>query len=48
MSEYELLKYHWLKGSRISSIKEDFPLYSEDAILDAFKDMFLKELGVNK
>ena len=47
-SEYEILKKHWLLGSKSAKIKEDLPMYSIEMINAQFKEMFLRELGVKK
>lgn len=46
MTEYQILKKHWLLGSKSVKIKEDLPMYSIERINAQFKEMFLRELGV--
>lgn len=46
MTEYETLKAHWLKGSKLVSIIEDLPYMSKEMCAVQFKEMFLKEVGI--
>jgi hypothetical protein len=46
MTEYEILKKHWLLGSKIPKIKEELSYMDNDMIAEQFKLMFMKELGL--
>lgn len=46
MIEYEILKKHWLLGSKIAKIKEELSYMDHDTIAEQFKQMFMKELGL--
>lgn len=46
MTEYEILKKHWLLGSKIAKIKEELSYMDHDMIVQQFKQMFMKELGL--
>lgn len=48
MNEYEILKKHWLLGSKIPKIKEELTYMDVDMIAQEFKLMFMKELGLGE
>lgn len=46
MTEYEILKKHWILGSKIAKIKEELSYMDNDMIAEQFKQMFMRELGL--